>query len=152
MTERAKALEIVSQDRLLNPQKCVAGIADRCEFDERFLRIPGFVRINHDLRPGWNDLPQEIETTHVAPEVGVADLDLERLIAKAGRMRKQRAEGAVAQMEVQATGIGAHPVATASQGACAAASQPPWRQGPTALEGLHETAAKSRAAFGRAGH
>ena len=82
---RRRPVEIVAQDRVLDPEDVVAGAPDRLELDERLLGAPGLVGVDHDHAPGRTVLVRRAQPVQVPLEVGVPDLDLEGVGIRARR-------------------------------------------------------------------
>ena len=95
--------------------RLISGVADACQFDERFLGAPGLVGVDHHQRARADGLAQEIEPVQVAVEIGMADLDLECAVAERVGVAEELGEFVVRQVKVETGGIGADAVAPASE-------------------------------------
>ena len=100
--QHAQPVEIVAQDRILDPQQIMTGAPDRLHLHERLLGRPRLVGIDHDRGALRHAAFQQIEPVQVAVEIVVADLDLEGAVAELGGVGEQALEFLVARDESRA--------------------------------------------------
>src|SRR5690606_3715792 len=101
LSQLPQPVEIVTEDRVLDPVQLKSGFLDQAEFDDRFLCAPRFIGIDHDFGTGAYRPRQQVEPVKIALEIGMADLDLEGVVAEGVRMSEERDKFCVAEVEIE---------------------------------------------------
>ena len=113
--EHPQAVEIVAQDRILDPQQLEAGLVDRVSSTNASLAPQASLASIMTSARLPTVLTEQLKAVQVTLEIRMADLDLERFIADRRGMAEKLGELAVAEMEIESRSIGPHTFALAAE-------------------------------------